>query len=362
MANRIESFGIIILLTFANIAFGQTDEEIALKKGQEAVQLMDNGQLKESIKLLKEAQKLHPENFDYPYELAIAYYLDENYKGAIKVLEKIKSHKNVSQRLYQLLGNCYDMAGEVEEAFKAYDEGLEKYPNSGMIYLEKGNIFWAHEQYDDAIYLYEKGIEVDPSFPSNYYRATLHYCNTTEEVWGMIYGEIFMNLERNSARTAEISALLYDTYESEITFTSENEFTVSFSQMMTINIGDMSDTNAFKLPFGMMGYEGTLMFALLDETGIDLNSLDRLRTKFNVLYYKNKTNEDYPNALFDYQKKVLDAGHFEAYNHWLLMKGDEDAFNVWLAENEELWKPFITWFTDNGLVLSDDNKFYSGQY
>ena len=68
---------------------------------------------------------------------------------------------------------------------------------------------------------FEKGIEVNPMFASNYFRAAKIYCNSSEEVWGMIYGEIFINLERTNDRTFKISKLLFDTYKSEITFTSE---------------------------------------------------------------------------------------------------------------------------------------------
>lgn len=37
-------------------------------------------------------------------------------------------------------------------------------------------------------------------------------------------------------------------------------------------------------------------------------------------------DKEYPNILFSFQKQVKDAGHIEAYNHWILMKGDEEAF------------------------------------
>lgn len=39
----------------------------------------------------------------------------------------------------------------------------------------------------------------------------------------------------------------------------------------------------------------------------------------------------------------------EAYNHWILMKGDEDAFGIWMNSNKEKWDNFVKWFTDNGL-------------
>lgn len=360
--NMIKTFGLLLFIIIGQFAYGQTDKEKALEKGQKAIELMDNGKIDESIKLLEEAQNLDPDRFDYPYELAYAHYLKEDYKGVIKILEKNIEHKNVSERLFQLLGNSYDVLGKTDKAFEAYDAGLKKFPNSGMIYLEKGNVYWGKKEYSQALPFYEKGIEVDPSFPSNYYRATLIYCGSTEEVWGMIYGEIFVNLERNSQRTSEISKLLFDTYKSEIKFTSDTSFSVSFSKNASINVSDLNDPSKMKLPFGIGVYEPTLMMSMINEKSIDINSLDRIRKNFVETYLKNGNDKKYPNILLDYQNKVLQAGHLEAYNHWILMKGDEEAFGVWHTSNSEKWDNFVKWFTDNGLEVDNSNKFYSGQY
>ncbi|MFH2095531.1 MAG: tetratricopeptide repeat protein, partial [Bacteroidota bacterium] len=174
--------------------FAQSDQDKAYSLGLEAIQLMDKGEIDESIKLLKKAQKLDPERSDYPYELALAYYMKADYKTAAKILEKIRTYNDISDRLFQLLGNSYDIMGETDKAFDAYNAGLEIFPNSGCIYLEIGNVYWNRKEYGKALPYYEKGIEVQPEFPSNYYRAARLYCSSTEEVWGMIYGEIFMNL------------------------------------------------------------------------------------------------------------------------------------------------------------------------
>lgn len=351
-----------MFLLGGQLALAQSKKDIALEKGLAAIELMDNGKINESIKLLKEAQKLDPDRFDYPYEIAYAYYLKEDYKRVIKLLEKNSNHTNVNERLYQLLGNSYDILGKTDKAFEAYDRGLKKFPNSGMIYLEKGNVYWDKSEFEKALPFYEKGIELDPKFPSNYYRATLIYCRSSEEIWGMIYGEIFMNLERNSKRTAEISKLLYNTYKSEIKFTSDSSYSVSFSQNATIKITDAQDPSNVKLPFGLGAYEPTLMMSILNEKSIDINSLDRIRAQFLETYFKLAMNTKYPNILFDYQNKVQEAGHLEAYNHWILMKGDEESFGVWLSSNTEKWDSFVKWFTDNGLKVDDSNKFFSGQY
>ena len=363
MDRTIKTIGLILLISTGQILYGQTtNKEKALAKGREAVELIDNGQLDESIKLLKEAQKLDPERIDYPYELALVQYMKEDYKGAVKTLEKLISHKDVNERVFQLLGNSYSMLGQSDKAFKTYDGGLKKFPKSGMLYLEKGNVHWNKKEFEKALPFYERGIEIDPKFPSNYYRAALIFCNTTEEVWGMIYGEIFMNLERNSARTAEISKLLFDTYKSEIKFTSDSSFSVSFSKNATINLNNLSDPSKMKLPFGVGVYEPTLMFSMLSEKTININTLDRIRSTFVDNYFKNGHDKTYPNVLFSYQKQVKEAGHIEAYNHWILMKGDENGFEKWHSENEEKWDNFVKWFTDNGLKIDETNKFFRGQY
>ncbi|MFA6572343.1 MAG: tetratricopeptide repeat protein [Bacteroidota bacterium] len=362
MKNLIKSFVLFLLILIAQIAYGQTDEEKALEKGLKAIELMDNGKIDESIKLLEEAQKLDPDKFHYPYELAYAYYLKEDYKFTIKILEKNIHHKDVNDLLFQLLGNSYDFIGKTKKAFQVYDAGLKKFPNSGKLYLEKGNVYWGKKEYLKALPFYEKGIEVDPQFPSNYYRATLVYCGSSEEVWGMIYGEIFMNLERNSKRTSEISKLLFDTYKSEIKFTSDSSLSVSFSENSTIYINDVKNPGRLKLPFGIGIYEPTLMMSMLNEKSIDINSLYRIRKNFVETYYKNGNDKEYPNILFDYQNKVLKAGHFESYNHWILMKGDEVAFDDWHSSNKEKWDDFIKWFSENGLYVDSSNMFFTGQY
>ena len=362
MKNMIKTLSLLLFVTIGQIVYGQTNEEKAQEKCREAITLMDDGKVDESIKLLKEAQKLDPDRIDYSYELAYAYYLKEDYKGAIKILEKNIKHKDVNDRHYQLLGNSYDVLGKTKEAFEAYDSGLKKFPNSGVIYLEKGNVYWAKKEYGKALPFYEKGIESDPQFPSNYYRATLLYCSSSEEVWGMIYGEIFMNLERNSKRTSEISKLLFDTYKREIKFTSDTSFSVSFSKNASINIDEITDQTEMKLPFGIGVYEPTLMMSMINEKSIDLNSLDKIRANFVDIYYKNENDKKYPNILFDYQNKVKNAGHFEAYNHWLLMKGNEEDFKEWLKSNKGKWDDFVEWFSENKLKINNENKFFSRQY
>lgn len=356
---------LILVLTFglmANYSNAQTKAEKALTNAKEAIKLEQEGKVDEAIALLNESVKLDPKNIDYTYELAFAYYLKKDFKKAAKLLESKLKDKKVTDLFYQLLGNSYDNLNNPEKATKTYEKGIQKFPASGRLYLEMGNMQLPKKDYNKALSYYEKGIEMDPKFPSNYYWATKIFCNTSEEVWGMVYGEIFLNLETGSKRTAEISKLLFDTYKSEIKITSDTSYAVSFSKNATIVLSDLSDISKFKLPFGIGCYELLLTTALPGVKQISISSLDTIRTRFLNGYFTGDNKTKYPNVLFDYQKDLQENGFFEAYNYWILSRGDYQVFTTWKEANETKWTEFVNWFENHRLMLDNTHKFYRTQY
>lgn len=349
---------LILIFSFFFNSFGQTAKETAHEKGKQAIKLEDEGKFDEALKLLDEAQKLDPDNIIYPYEMTYCYYSQEQYQKAIDVLEKLKDRPDSFDRLYELLGNSYDILKQSDKAIAIYEEGLKKFPNSGVLYLERGTLPLTAKNYNEAIKYFEKGIEVEPKFPSNYYWAAKLYCASENPVWGIIYGEIFMNLERNSKRTGEISKVLFDTYKRSITFPSSGKMAISFSKQNTMTTDDVKTV---KLPYGMV-YELSISLAAAGENNINLNSLDRIRQKFLKYYDEKGSNKKYPNVLFDYQDQITQAQTMEAYNHWLLMKGDEAEFNTWQAANKDKWDAFVKWYMANPLQLDAEHRFHKNMY
>jgi tetratricopeptide (TPR) repeat protein len=360
--NKSGSTFITLLLTvFSFTAFAQTDKEAALQKGKQAVALEDEGKFDEALALLTDAQKLDPSNLTYPYEMTYCYYSRKEYQKTIDALEKIKDKPEAFDRIFQLLGNSYDMLGQTDKAMGTYESGLKRFPKAGCLYLERGVIPLAAKDYNQAITYFEKGIEAEPSFPSNYYWAAKLYLGSEEKLWGIIYGELFMNLERNSKRTEEISKLLYDGYKSGIKYTEIGKTAISFSKTSTIPASSVTAGGQLKLPFSMI-YEPTMGIAAATEKTIDLNSLDKIRQNFLKSYFQREFDKKYPNALFAYQDLVNKSGNMEAYNHWILMQGDLDAFNAWENSNKTKWDNFLKWFSENQITLDDNNHFIRWQY
>jgi tetratricopeptide (TPR) repeat protein len=340
-------FCYLLFLPFCQ--FGQTDSTLAYQKGEEALKLMETNQLDEALVLLSQARKLDKKNIIYPYEMAYAYYLKKSYKSAIKTLKKIKKHEDVNELVYQLIGNCYYLLNDTGRSIKAYEDGLSKFPQSGALYLELGNLELLREAYNPALKYYKKGIEVDPNFSSNYYWVSKVYALTTEEVWSLIYGEIFMNLERNSERTIEISNLLYQVYKNELRIESDSVISVSFSQ--TEYVKTDSDAANQLIPFGVGIFEPLLIRASLGEISVNMESLSRIRSRFTTLYFTEKYNETHPNILFEYQQEIANQGLSDAYHHWVLMQGDIDAFESWYENHKTEWQAFANWFASNLLKI-----------
>jgi len=358
-------FTIVLFVSFGLNSFGQTKEDKvkAYEIAMEAIKIMDNGEIDKSIEMLKKSQKLDSENYNYPYEIGYAYYLQKDYKKAIKTLKEVIEYKDNNDQCFTLLGNIYDIDKQPEKAIEIYKKGLIKFPKSGRLHYELGNVQEVLKNYDDALTSWENGISVSPSYPSNYHTASIYYCKyTTEKLWGVIYGELFINIERGSEKTAELSKLLFDTYKSSITIKSKTEAGVSFSKSSQMTIP--KDGEEIKLPFSMP-YEMTMVLAVtseLDKKELGIESFNSIRTSFINNWFENKRNIEYPNILFDWHKKLIELGYFESYNYWLLMKGNEAEFDKWAAANKEKFDKFIEWFSENPLTINEQNNFHRLQY
>jgi len=352
-----KTFILIGLVITAITGFSQTDSEKqeAYDKAKQAIELMDNGDYDKSIKLLEESAKLDPSNYIYPYEIGYALILKGKYKKATDYFEKAVKMDGINDQCFQMLGNAYSMGGEKDKAIDAYNRGLEIYPNSGRLFLEIGNVH--QNDWNIALEYYEQGVRVDPTFSSNYYWLTKIFCNSTEEIWGMLYGEMFMNIERGSKRTEEISRLLFDTYKSEIQFTSDTTMSVSFCKNPVI----YSDNKKIKLPFPMV-YEPSLMLASIGLDTITLESLNKIRSEYINMYNEKKFNKSHPNIVFEWHDKLIKEEMFECYNYWLLGQGAPDEFNTWYDSNKERFDNFIKWFSENPMLIDEKNTFHRFDY
>ena len=182
------------------------------------------------------------------------------------------------------------------------------------------------------------------------------FSHSNQRVWGLIYGEIFVNLEPNTQRTREISALLYDTYRRSITRNGDTlHVDVGQPVMKAPAKGDK-----IKLPFTLI-YTTDLTLATVgiyntSADTVSIASLDEVRRKFVENWYTMKHNVEYPNVLFDRESAIAAAGHLQAYNYWLLSAGSPES-RTWADSHREKLTAFIEWLGEHPMRIDSSNVF-----
>jgi len=341
----------IFCITLLSINTFFSQNKLKCEKVYDAVKLIDTEKYDEAIAILQDCEKIDPEEYTYPYEIALAHTYKKDYQKAIDQLLKVKNYKNIKADWYQLLGNNYDYLDKPEKAIATYDEGLKKFPNSGKLYLEKGVVYEFEKKYDDAIASYEKGIKVAPMQPSNYYRAAKIYLRSNDKLSGLMYGEIFMNIERTTSRTKEMSELLYEGYKNSLIFVSQNEKETK----------EKYEKNN-QLPL-CVNFALSFTLAMMKHNEFNYNNLVQMRKDFLKEYQNTKIKKNAPNVLLNYFKTMEENKVFNAYNYYIFQIGNEEDFAVWQKRNQEEYNLFEQWYTktENELRIDSNNVYISDQ-
>ncbi len=312
-----KKLSIVLLLFFftANLQ-AQSSKELH----ETAKTFMRQGDHANAILVLNRALEQEPQSVALGKDLALSYYFQRENTKALVTINAILDREEADDQAYQIAGMIYKQADAKKDGEKMYRKGLKKFPESGPLYNELGEILWEQKNFE-AIRQWEKGIEMDPSYSKNYYNAARYYYLTTDKVWSLIYGEIFINMEPLSTKAPEIKQLLLDGY-----------------------IKLYSDAAVFngkeKNPFVKNYLKSMQAQSSLAASGINAETLSMIRTRFVLDWFQN--NEALQFRLFGYQQQLLKEGLFEAYNQWLFGSSQNlSAYQAWINNHTEEYTAFL---------------------
>lgn len=305
---------LFIFILLATVFFPlQAQEQTAKLLQETAKTLMQKGDLTNAVLILEQAKKQEPDNIEILRDLCFANYLKRDFAKAIEVGKELVEKPNADQQSFQVLGLSYKALASYKECGKLYRTALRKFPNSGVIYNEYAELFALENELDEAIVQWEKGIELDPGYSSNYYNATMYYVKKNNWIRAVLYGELFLNLESYSTRTEEIKNHLFGAYKSLLSPTTvqqllnEKSTSVFEKNILAIFAKSVAD----------------------NKQTIGVNELISIRTRFLLEWLQGK-QKNYPFRLFDHQQYLINQGLFEAYNYWLFSTSiGEEAYQAW---------------------------------
>ncbi len=268
---------------------------------------MVQGDYTNAILVLNRAVAMAPDDLEITKDLSVSYFLQRNYEKALSVIKPTLTRNDVDDMCFQIAGNIYKKTGEFKDCSKLYQKGLDKFPKSGPLYNDYGELLWKNGDFT-AIDQWESGIQNDPNYPDNYYNASKYYYFTTDKIWSIIYGEIYVNMAPQSSLSPEIKSILLEGYKK------------LFSEP------DLSKSTKHKTKFTEAYIEMMGRQMNLTNYGINTESLTMIRTRF-VLDWFEKYGSTIPCRLFEHHRQLLQLGLFDAYNQWLF--GTVENLNVY---------------------------------
>ena len=289
---------LVLCFTFSVTLFGFSQTEDAKTLHETARTFMRSGDFDNAIILLNRALQQDKNNLEMEKDLVMTYYMKRDYTKALDEMKGLIDRDDADVVAYQIAGNVYKAMEQVKECEKLYKKALKKFPKSGPLYSEYGELLWATNDYS-AIDQWEKGIQADPACSGNYYNAATFYFYSKEKVWGLIYGEIFVNMESLGERGAAMKDLLLKAYKEKL---------FAEADLMKGQEKNSEFSRAFLLAMSKQ--------SSLTNKGINTEALTMIRTRFILDWYENNAVK-YPFRLFDYLQQLIREGMFDAYNQWL---------------------------------------------
>lgn len=320
-----------LLIFFAIIVFVfnvKAQQQNVNELHETAKAFMRQGDYSNASLVLNRALQQEPNNLAIAKDLALDYYLQKENIKALEIIRPLLDRNDADDQCFQIAGNIYKALGQVKECEKMYKKGIKKFPQSGALYNEYGELLWATQDFS-AIKLWEKGIETDPGYSGNYYNACKYYYLIKDKTWSLLYAEIFLNIENMTGRTPEIKNILLDSYKK------------LFSD--TDLVKNNKEKNNFELAFlQTMNHQNTLA-----SYGINPESLTMIRTRFILEWFENNALK-FPFRLFEYHRQLLQEGMFDAYNQWIFGA----AQNLVSYQN---------WTTTHSAEYNEFSKFQKGR-
>jgi Tfp pilus assembly protein PilF len=329
----------IIFFLFISLSVSAQQDIAELR--ETALTFQRQGDYANALLILNRALQQQPKDMMVLTDIAYTYYLQRDYVKAMEVVKPLLEREDAEIRTYQVGGNIYKAVEEVKECDKMYKKALKKYPSSGVLNSEYGELLWAKKEPEAAISQWEKGIQAEPAYSGNYYHAAKYYYAIPDKVWSLVYGEIFVNMESYSTRTAEIKILLLESYKKF--FTQSDVFKQYNARKKT----------AFEEAF-LQTLEKQVSLAGM---GITANSLVMIRTRFILDWFEGPASK-FPHRMLEQQQYLIREGMYEAYNQWLFgATANIIEYQNWAnTHGEELNK--FTYYQRNRVFKMPPGQYY----
>ena len=80
---------------------------------------------------------------EYKKDLALSYYMQGDFNKSMAVIRPVVESNQADIQSYQILGMVYKAVNENRDAERMYRAAIRKFPESGVLYNDFGELLWS---------------------------------------------------------------------------------------------------------------------------------------------------------------------------------------------------------------------------
>ncbi|MFI5196966.1 MAG: tetratricopeptide repeat protein [Chitinophagales bacterium] len=312
------------------------------------------GNFKDAVITYKQAIILAPGIMILYRDLGDALYRSGNYNEAEQVLTPLLTKPEADAQCYQLLAVSQAAQQHTKHAMATLKKGLARFPESGLLYHETGKVYDLEKKQEAALNVWLDGISKEPGFAENYYDAASIYLSSDKsilpagrQVWGLLYGEMFLAMEHDTTGDDAMKSKLFKAWKTMFDNIVQDEVPqygkpVKHAPVTTFEAA-------------VQQVYSSLTPVVSD--GITTENLTMVRARFLMEWF-SVYGKKYPFSYFTYLDNVIRSGHFDMYNEWLFGKAESAIqYEAWNTFHEGDMQRFLQWKSANRFTPAGNDSY-----
>lgn len=334
-----------VLLLFTTLfAKAQSAKELI----EQGVTLHDEGAFEEAIQKYDAALALEPSNYLAMYEKSYSLMSLKRNDDAEKILKRVIKECDDPQTkklAYVSYGTLADYKGNSKEALKIYDRGIKEFPDSYLLYFNKGITQNSRNENEDAIASFQKAIQLNPYHASSHNALGRSYVGKSR-VKAMISLFTFLQLEPQGNRAKQNLQLFNKLLTQGISQKDDKSITISIDAAMLDLKKKPADDDftASELMLSLLGANNSIPDSLGANTDGERLSY-KMQLFFGGLSETAKSSKGfYTNFYIPFLKDMKEKDMVTTACFIALASTEKDETMLWLDQNKSKLTAYNEWF------------------
>jgi len=335
---------LLFLLLFTGIySQNKADAEKLVEAG---IVLHDKGDYEGAIKNYDNALTLDKDNLFALIEKSLTLSSINKFDEVITISKHaIAKYPNSGlQNVYVNYGNALDHLKKTEEALKIYQEGIQKFPDYYQLYFNKGICYANYNNSSEAISCFQKSLVINPKHAGSLNAIGLLE-SSSNRIPAILALSRFLIVEPQTSRAKKNFESLKGSLMKGVSKTGEKAITINIDSSTLPDSTGVKKENDFSSTDLILSITASLDF---DKKNIKKTEAENFIRKFEVICVsleetKNENKGFYWNFLVPYFIEMKNKKLIEPFAYIVYVNAETEDVAKWHKKNQDKLDEFYEW-------------------